>query len=1120
MSERRAADAAERESALDPTRSFIVQAPAGAGKTGLLIQRYLRLLATVRRPEEILAITFTRKAAGEMKRRVLEALHDARRGLADDAPDNVRRTRSLAEQALARDEERGWRLLENTARLRIQTIDSFNASLTRQMPVLARLGWQPGLVDDARDLFHEAAVRTLALLDRSHPSSDAIAHLLAHLDGDQAMAVDLLAGMLARRDQWLGRDWRGRLERQAIEAAFRAERARLMELARALFPAATVPRLCALLSEAVAELEKAGAKSVMLDCAGLVALPTADEAGRRAWQAIGTLFVKTDGDWRKAVTKALGFPAKNDGGREGAKKDFAALAEDVKEVAGLRQALADLAHLPPATFDDRQWEALSAVVAVLPVAAAQLLVVFAERGEVDHAQIAAGAVQALGDESAPTDLLLALDEHLSHVLVDEFQDTSRSQWSLLSALTAGWVPDDGRTVFAVGDPMQSIYRFREADVGLFLRAWHEGLPNVRFERLRLATNFRSQQGIVDWVNSAFRDILPDRDDESEGAVSLAESTAFHDPLAGEAATWHPFVDEDKDRARDDEARRVVELVQAARAERPGGKVAILVRNRTHLDRIVPALREARFRFRAVDIEQLGERQAIQDLVALTRALSHAADRVAWLAVLRAPWCGLELGDLLALVRGDERTVPELLGDAARLSRLSSDGRERLARASAILAEAQQERLRGTLRERVESAWLALGGPACLAGATDLEDAETFFDRLDVIAEAGELPDPARLEEHLDDLYGAPDLGAGEELQVMTIHKAKGLQFSTVIVPGLDRTPRAGDTPLFRWKARTDGALLMAPVKEAGQDADAAYDYLKGLDAREEAHEVERLFYVAATRAEHRLHLLARVGLDSTNGDDPKVRTPPERSLLGKAWSVARPHFEAAQMALPRPATILVAAPAPAFEDVRWILPAALDVRVAEPAVVLAPEVHEPPSRIEFSWVGETTRQVGTVAHRWLQRIAEDGLDSWTASRVRAIRGRVREELERRGVPDSGRDEAAGLVVTALESAITDERGRWILARHPQAANEVRMHVIEDGRIRLVVMDRVFTGPEGDRWIVDYKTGRHQGANPEAFLDSERDRYADPLRRYARVLGGQPKLGLYFPLIPGWREVEG
>ena len=155
-------DAAQREAALDPSRSFIVQAPAGSGKTGLLIQRYLRLLAVVERPEEILAITFTRKAAAEMRRRVLEALARA----ADAAPPgdhNERKTWTLARAALQRDRDRAWDVGRNAARLRIQTIDSLCASLARQKPVLSRLGAAPAVVDDASDLFREAADRTLAL---------------------------------------------------------------------------------------------------------------------------------------------------------------------------------------------------------------------------------------------------------------------------------------------------------------------------------------------------------------------------------------------------------------------------------------------------------------------------------------------------------------------------------------------------------------------------------------------------------------------------------------------------------------------------------------------------------------------------------------------------------------------------------------------------------------------------------------------------------------------------------------------------------------------------------------------------------------------------------------------
>src|SRR5688500_3622770 len=151
------ADAAERERALDPTRSFIVQAPAGSGKTELLVRRFVKLLSAVERPEEILAITFTRKAAAEMRKRVLKELAESK---------------------------------QLGQRLRIRTTDAFCASLTRQMPVLSRFGAQPELVDDARPHYREAAAR--ALSDLNTP----VERLLAHLDNNVGTASWLLSLML------------------------------------------------------------------------------------------------------------------------------------------------------------------------------------------------------------------------------------------------------------------------------------------------------------------------------------------------------------------------------------------------------------------------------------------------------------------------------------------------------------------------------------------------------------------------------------------------------------------------------------------------------------------------------------------------------------------------------------------------------------------------------------------------------------------------------------------------------------------------------------------------------------------------------------------------------------
>src|SRR5262245_39722677 len=192
------ADAGARAAALDPTRSFIVQAPAGSGKTELLVRRFLKILSVVQKPEEVVAITFTIKAAAEMRKRVIS--------------------------------EVGADLAH---RLRIQTIDAFCASLTRQMPVVSKFGAQPGVVEDASEHFEEASRRTIAEL------TPPACKLLLHLDNNIEAATSALASMLAKRDQWL-RKTGSAPTRKELEASLRSERERLLARAREYHPKASI----------------------------------------------------------------------------------------------------------------------------------------------------------------------------------------------------------------------------------------------------------------------------------------------------------------------------------------------------------------------------------------------------------------------------------------------------------------------------------------------------------------------------------------------------------------------------------------------------------------------------------------------------------------------------------------------------------------------------------------------------------------------------------------------------------------------------------------------------------------------------------------------------------------
>ena len=1090
-------DLAERNRALDPSRSFIVQAPAGSGKTELLIQRYLALLATVEAPEEIVAITFTRKAAGEMRHRVLAALAAASRPESLPAGTHEARTIELARAARARDGERDWQLARNPTRLRVQTIDALCAALTRQMPLLSRFGAAPEIIERAEHLYREAARAAIALVESEQDVATSVERLLVHLDNDVARLEALLADMLARRDHWIRHG--AKLDRPSLEAALANVREEALQRARSLVTREQRAELAAIADYAFSKLGHA---------------PFADDV--ESWAALADLLLVQKGTWRARPGPKEGFaPGK---ASDSWKARVAALALGDE----FREALADIRRVPPVRYSDAQWEALAAIANLLRHALAQLEVVFGLRGEVDFPALTQGAVRALGEDDAPTDLALALDYRIRHLLVDEFQDTSISQYKLVAKLTAGWEPGDGRTLFAVGDPMQSIYRFREAEVGEFLRTWESrSVGGVPLERVSLSANFRSHAGIVEWVNAAFERVMPAREDVAAGAVPYAPSTHVHDALPGPAVAVHPFFDRDAE----GEAATVVDLVASVREKEPEATVAILVRNRGHLGEIVPRLRARGLRFRAIEIEALGNRPVVQDLLALTRALAHPADRVAWLAVLRAPWCGLTLADLAALAEGRAaESVWGLMNSDERVAGLTPDGAARLARVRDVLAVSLSARLRGTVRDRVEATWLELGGPACVEDATDLEDADVYLDALDAAEEAGALPDLAAFQQRLAELWSLPDVHADDhDVQIMTIHKAKGLEFDHVLVPGLAGRARDDGKRLFLWTERPararggEAELLVAPIEETGAGTDATYAWLRKLDVERDRHEAARLLYVAVTRARLRVHLLGDVWLDDRSG---APKEPAANTLLAPLWPIVGERFrEAAAVAEASPASEVAAETrAPSAGDFRRL---ASDWVLAEPpraATWRAPEDEvRSHDEIEFSWVGETARHVGTVVHRWLQRLADERLVGWDEARITRAQATVRRELSARGVREADLDGAVERVLSGLRRAIADGRGRWILGPHAHAVTEHRVTAVVEGAVRRLVVDRLFRDESGERWIVDYKTSSHEGAEVDAFLARERERYAAQLARYAGALGGGHRLGLYFPLLGGWRE---
>ena len=1166
------ADAAARECALDPSKSFAVAAPAGSGKTELLTQRVLRLLATVEEPEEILCMTFTRKAAGEMKQRLLSALNsvsqsDVNQSNSSEANNSHQQvTYHLAKKALARDQEKNWQLLDNPNRLRIQTIDGFCLNLAQQLAVESRFGDYAEPVNDPTPLYREAiATLLLPSLEQQNPLGKAIGTLLRHLDNDLNKLEQLLINLLGKREQWLGQLFQSRGARNYLESFLNEViEETLSEAQHLLLPYGS--DLALLADYAASQLPHDKRTSPINHCLEMVGLPENNLHFVEQWQGLCELLLTKENDWRKAFNKNIGFPTETDTGDKAfAKAQKQAMAELLKQlqaVPGLLETLQNIRYLPPDHYDDTQWEVLDALALLLPNLSAQLSLLFQQQKVCDFTEITLAALRALGSEDEPTDLALKLDYQIHHILTDEFQDTSSVQFELLRRLTSEWQPDDGRSLFIVGDAMQSLYSFRNANVGLFLEARTLPLGNIQLEPLDLQVNFRSQAGIIDWVNQVFPQVFPAIDNISRGAVSYSPAIAFHPPYDTTPVSIDAFVDYPSSKiGAKAEAEHVTDLVSNARRDDPEGSIAILVRNRTHLTEILESLQQAGLHCQATDIDPLGKRMAVVDLMSLTRALLSPADRIAWLSILRAPWCGLDLHDLFQVATYQAATYqvdqqpteskPPVTGEKfplllenifqyEQIPSLSDDGKNILARVSHTLKQGWQQRYRKPLRSWIEGIWNALGGTFALRSDNAYKQCQQYLELLEQYESSGTLDDWPSFEKAVQSLYAKADKNADPNLHVMTIHKAKGLEFDTVIIPALNRKPRGDDKQLMLWQERVgqDGQnqLIIGPLEQAGQETDPLFRYLQREQKLKGQLEKSRVLYVAATRAIKKLHLSYTIDKDSE---------PTKNSLLESLWPALNPdsvtekaslnyHYcpesdqtegIATANSIPTLAT-LNRLPTNWQDSQTSTTQADTTKALLKTRLQTNKELQQKTLQENLLGLNITARHTGTVLHRILRQLVIEGIDNWKIGDIKHRQQFWEIQLQQLGV--TAVNAPLALLERAIINCLKDETARWLLNHeHSESQYEYALgYIAANGEPKTAVVDRCFisetsvseqNAPEKTQWIIDYKLAEPSTDETKAaFIQRETNQYRGQLGHYAELFKHRNNLpvktALYFPLI--------
>jgi ATP-dependent exoDNAse (exonuclease V) beta subunit len=1173
-------DAHEREAALDITTSCIVEAPAGSGKTGLLIQRFLKLLATVDEPAQVLALTFTNKATAEMQERVLGALRSAADGSARTDSDFAQLTKHLADAVLARDRERGWHLLQRPQRLNIRTIDSLCGEIARSLPLLSGEAGMTRPVADAAPLYARAAHAVMMQFGGDDGVLNAaVRNVLLHRDGDLAFCERVLAEMLGTREQWgslipLGEQ----LTEQHLEtvtlpklnASLERVVCNAMEELRESFDDDALAEIAGITRQlAYADGYKEN-PNPFRDCDVMPVPPGCEADQLRYWKAIAQVLLTKDG-WRAGHnTNHVGAVVET--------KAKARLKELIETTQSdeLYELLNTIRGFETTSYPEEQWEVSKALFRLLERALVELQLLFARDGVCDFAEIALAARTALKENAGEVES--ALGTELRHLLVDEMQDTSSGQYELLQTLTGSW---DGasQTVFLVGDPKQSIYLFRQARVDRFQTCMERGLlGEIRLNVLRLSSNFRSGSKLVEELNGTFTRIFPQHH-AAEGDVEFHAATAANAAAEGEGMRWQMEAIPRSDGLMENrrvrrsavlrEAKRIASVVKQWRAHAgPASTIAVLTRARTHVTEIAKVLRKEGIAYRAVDLESLAEQQEVLDVMAITRALLHPADRIAWITLLRAPWCGLELSHLHTLGAGDdtshrnEALRPWL---RERASLLPAPAAARTLRTLDVMDAALRHGGTAALADRVERTWRSLGGDLC-NDEIGRENVRSFLRVLDGMEAEGEPVTLLALNRRVERLFAQPS-HAANAVDIMTIHRAKGLEWDMVVLPGLHRLAGRDAFTALEWlEVANSEDVLLAPLPAKGGQAEAVLQYIRKRRRQRNYLELKRLFYVATTRARTSLHLYASPEARSDGQPITKMGT-----LLKAAWGAASIEFDLGEeSASPvRQAlhssnmaeeheTLALAASASVDESTEADADLTDQVKAFElPSIDRLPDTIHPlallhavpplhfaqtsaqPARERFVRPEGSfgARAVGNAIHAFVERLTRDVAQRTLIGEqtehvmeqlenvVPTWQPAMRATLLSSGLPPAAADRAAHTVERALINMLRTDDGRWLLLPHQAATVESAWRSgagADEVRVRL---DRSFfagskprTAGEDTLWIVDFKTADRAAAEQDAFLQTERATYAQQLRTYAqmrlRTLPAETPimLALFYPLM--------
>ena len=1043
-----------------PDLSTWLSANAGSGKTRVLTDRVARLLLAGVQPQNILCLTYTKAAASEMQNRLFAtlgrwammpdaALFDALDTLgAEPAEADLARARRLFAQAI-----------ETPGGLRIQTIHSFCAVLLRRFPLEAQVSPSFTEMDDrAAAQLREGVMEAVA---------EAEPDLFRQVVGMTGAVAELVSGIVSARDAFVPVDEAGL--REVLGLAPTETRDGLLA---DIFDAGT-PALLGRVAQAMTaggKTDQATAPrlSALTAPLGFDALEVLEDVCLYGASAKDPFGAKVGKFPTKAVRTALG-------------PDCDALDELMERVAEARTTRLSLDVLVRSLTLNRFAQAVLTRYAQAKQA----------RGWLDFDDLILGARDLLTQKAVADWVLYRLDGGIDHILVDEAQDTSPVQWTVIGALAREFAAGHGRresgerTIFVVGDKKQSIYSFQGADPEGFDRMhdyFAEQLGADALQRLELQHSFRSAPAVLGAVDAVF----------AAGLGGPVQHHAFKAAMPGRVDLW-PMTEGDPDGDPPDwedpvdspDPESAVSRIsgQIARAVRGmidrgetipdrddpmrcrpvrAGDVLILVRSRSGVFHpLIRACKAAGLDIAGADVLTLEDDLAVRDILSLLKFLSLPDDDLSLAEALRSPLFGLSEGDLYDLARGR----PGTLWDTLR--------RSRHAEAVAVIRDLRDQSDYLRPYELIDRLLVRHGGRARLIGRLGVESEDAIdallgqaldYERTDVPSLTGFLSwfaaETVRIKRQAE--------GAGGRLRVMTVHGAKGLEAPVVILADTTKSPR---NDAARFVKMPEGPVLWSPAKEGRPPALAEAAELR---AAADAAERDRLLYVAMTRAESWLiccgpettrpkgtwYETLETGMAALDTVEIATEAGPGRRYQVNDWS--GPLADDAPVASDAPEGQLApwfdVAPAPAMRGPELVSPSGLGGAKTLPGEVLPVE--------EMDEDEATAR--GSRIHLLLEHLPIDAPDTWETRAVRLLAAEAPTPAQIADALDEARQ-----VLRAPDL-------RDLFAR--PALKEVELVApLPSGERLLGAVDRLIVSDDGIL-AIDYKSNRILPDAPHAVPD--------------------------------------